>query len=56
MPTRRIGKILAELEQALVLEGLSEEGASEYIDGVEQEIGDLLDEEEDSPEADREAG
>jgi len=47
---------LAELEQALVLEGLSENDASEYVDGVEQEIDDLLVEEDDSSEPDQEGG
>jgi uncharacterized membrane protein YukC len=46
MPNRKIGRILAELEEALVQEDLSEEAASEYADGLEQEIDDLLDEEE----------
>jgi hypothetical protein len=55
MPTRKTRRILAELEHALVLEGLSEESASEYIDGVEQEIEDLLGEEEDSSETDKES-
>jgi hypothetical protein len=53
MPNRRIGKLLAELEQALILEGLSEESASEFVDGLEQEIDDLLD--EDSSDTDKES-
>lgn len=42
MPKRKIGRILDELEEALIQEGVSEDAASEYLDGVEEEIDDLL--------------
>ena len=57
MPTRKIGRILEELEKALIQAGLSEEDAAEYVDGVEEEIEDLLDEEDgETSDSDKESG
>ena len=57
MPTRKIGRILEELEKALIQAGLSEEDAVEYVDGVEEEIEDLLDEEDgETSDSDQESG
>ncbi|OPY34220.1 MAG: hypothetical protein A4E32_00492 [Methanomassiliicoccales archaeon PtaU1.Bin124] len=40
---RKIIKILAELEEALVRNGLSESDASELVDVIEEQISDVLD-------------
>ena len=51
---RKIGKILSDLEEALVLAGLSEEDAEAYVDGAEEELEELLADDEDSSETDSE--
>ena len=45
---RKIIKILAELEEALVKNGLNESDASDLVDMIEEQIGDALDEEDDN--------
>jgi len=55
MIPRKVGKLLTDLEEALVQAGLSEEDAEEYVNGVEEEIEDLLSDEEDSSETDKES-
>jgi len=54
MIPRKIGKILSDLEEALVLAGLSEEDAEAYVDGAEEELEELLADDEDSSETDTE--
>ena len=54
MIPRKIGKILSDLEEALVLAGLSEEDAEAYVDGAEEELEELLADDEDSSETDSE--
>jgi hypothetical protein len=39
--SRRIGKILTELEQELIEAGLSEEQATSIVDGLEDSLDDL---------------
>jgi hypothetical protein len=39
--SRRIGKILTELEQELIEAGLSEEQAASIVDGLEDSLDDL---------------
>ena len=41
MVSRRIGKILTELEQELIEAGLSEEQATSIVDGLEDSLDDL---------------
>ncbi len=41
MVSRRIGKILTELEQELIEAGLSEEQAASIVDGLEDSLDDL---------------
>ena len=40
---RKIIKALAELEEALVRAGLSEEEASDLVDEIEERVGEVLD-------------
>ena len=51
MVSRRIGKILAELEEDLVEAGLSEEQAASIVDDLEDALDDLGVEETESPES-----
>jgi len=47
---RKIIKALAELEEALVRAGLSEEEASDLVDEIEERVGEVLDGENDDQE------
>jgi hypothetical protein len=51
---RNVMRALAELEEALVSEGVPEDEASQLVDGFEAAVGDCLDElsDEESEEAD----
>ena len=55
MTTRKIARILADLEDILVEEGLSDEQAEKLVNAIEQKIDKALDEldgEDDSDESD----
>ena len=47
---RKIIKALAELEEALVRAGLSEEEASDLVDELEERVGEVLEGENDDQE------
>jgi len=47
---RKIIKALAELEEALVRAGLSEEEASDLVDEIEERVGEVLEGENDDQE------
>ena len=54
MIPRKIGKILSDLEEALVEAGLSEEDAEAYVDGAEEELEELLSDDESASDSDAE--